>query len=133
MTFDWTDYLNLAKTLETDAKNHNPLGEAQMRSAISRAYYSAFNIAKDYLISIGKRFNGGAEVHRDIQIIFEDLSQQESDKNKKRNLAEISNELGILRSSRNKADYDKNVSGIDKKGEAAVIRAEKVYNLVRLL
>ena len=76
---------------------------------------------------------GGAEVHRDIQIIFEDLSQQESDKNKKRNLAEISNELGILRSSRNKADYDKNVSGIDKKGEAAVIRAEKVYNLVRLL
>lgn len=133
MTFEWADYLALAKTLKTNAKDQNFLREAQLRSAISRAYYSAFNTAKDYLISLGIRFNGSAEVHRDVQNKFENLSQSERDGTKRLNLVEISNALGVLRSSRNKADYEKTVSGIDKKGEAAVIRAEKVYNLIGLL
>ena len=130
MTFDWVDYLILAKTLQTNAKNQNSLREAMLRSAISRAYYSVFNIAKNYLISLGIRFDGSAEEHRIIQKKFEDLSQRESDGTKRLNLAEISNSLSVLRSFRNKADYETVVSGIDRKGEAAVIRAEKVYDLI---
>lgn len=39
MPFDWTDFLILAeKLLQSD-------GEAEQRSAISRAYYSIFNVA----------------------------------------------------------------------------------------
>lgn len=133
MTFDWVDYLTLAKIPREDANNPNSLREARLRSAISRAYYSAFNMAKDYLISLGNRFSGSAEVHREIQNIFEHLSENERDDNKRRNLVEISNELGVLRSSRNKADYDKIVLRIDKMAEAALIRAGRVYELIKSL
>ena len=43
MPFDWNEYLTLAEELR---KNN---GEAHQRSAISRGYYSAFNLAKCYL------------------------------------------------------------------------------------
>ena len=43
MPFDWANYLTLAIELrERD-------GEAELRTAISRAYYSAFHQARDYL------------------------------------------------------------------------------------
>jgi uncharacterized protein (UPF0332 family) len=43
MSFDWNHFLDVAKTL---AKAPD---EASQRSAISRAYYAAFNTAKRYL------------------------------------------------------------------------------------
>jgi uncharacterized protein (UPF0332 family) len=39
MPFNWVDYLQLAQTLASNAD------EASKRSAISRAYYSVFNLA----------------------------------------------------------------------------------------
>ncbi len=48
MTFDWSQYLNLAKEFlcqPTPPANQ----EAKMRSAISRAYYAAFISARNYL------------------------------------------------------------------------------------
>jgi uncharacterized protein (UPF0332 family) len=44
MAFGWEDYLSLANDLSKDQNN-----EAALRSAVSRAYYAAFNIAKDFL------------------------------------------------------------------------------------
>jgi uncharacterized protein (UPF0332 family) len=43
MAFEWEDYLVLAEDLSTDND------EAALRSAVSRAYYAAFNIARDFL------------------------------------------------------------------------------------
>jgi len=43
--FDWSNYLALAKDLSESSD------EAVLRSAISRAYYAAFNQAKDYCLS----------------------------------------------------------------------------------
>jgi uncharacterized protein (UPF0332 family) len=43
MSFEWLDYLGLARTLAGDA------GEACHRSAISRAYYAAFHVARRYV------------------------------------------------------------------------------------
>jgi hypothetical protein len=40
MAFDWHSYLALAKTLATATTD-----EASLRSAVSRSYYSAFNLA----------------------------------------------------------------------------------------
>jgi hypothetical protein len=42
--FDWSDYLTLAKQLATNAD------EASKRAAISRAYYAAFGLARNYVI-----------------------------------------------------------------------------------
>lgn len=133
MTFDWVDYLNLAVDLEKEATNGSSFGEAKRRTSISRAYYSSFNLAKNYLISNGETFNRSAEVHREIQFIFENLSMKERDCDRSKNLIKISNELGILRSARNKADYDNTVSGIDKLVQASLIRAQNVEALVKSL
>ena len=45
--FDWLDYLELAKHLSKSDK------EAALRSAISRAYYAAFNQVRAYCVSKG--------------------------------------------------------------------------------
>lgn len=42
--FDWHDYLEFAQRLHRDS-----LRGAELRSAISRSYYAAFNITRDYL------------------------------------------------------------------------------------
>ncbi len=133
MTFDWIDYLNLAVQLERDAKDDNSLVEAKHRTSISRAYYSSFNLAKKYLSENGETLSKGAEVHREVQSIFEALSSQERDENRKKKLIEISSELGILRSFRNKSDYDSTISGIDKLAEASIIRAQRLEALIREL
>jgi len=46
--FDWVDYLRFATSL---AQANDP-SEAEMRSAISRAYYAAFNVTRTYLILV---------------------------------------------------------------------------------
>jgi len=45
MAFDWIEYLNLATELSTHPD------EASQRTAVSRAYYFAYNIAKDRAIA----------------------------------------------------------------------------------
>ena len=62
MSFDWSEYLNLAKELANQAiapANQ----EAKLRTAISRSYYAAFINARNYLrdkegILIPKTGNG---------------------------------------------------------------------------
>jgi uncharacterized protein (UPF0332 family) len=51
MPFDWQDYFSLASTLN----NQEPgtLLEAKCRSAVSRAYYAAFCLAREKAVSKG--------------------------------------------------------------------------------
>ena len=46
MKFDWEEYFNLAQELAGTNE------EAKLRSAVSRAYYSAFCLARNYLRDI---------------------------------------------------------------------------------
>lgn len=47
MSFDWADFLTLADALVRDPNLPGP-EEASLRSAISRAYYAAFHIARNF-------------------------------------------------------------------------------------
>ncbi len=47
MAFEWEDYLILAEDLSNDEND-----EAALRCAVSRAYYAAFHIAKNFLNGI---------------------------------------------------------------------------------
>ncbi|MGB8346565.1 MAG: hypothetical protein WCD86_16890 [Ktedonobacteraceae bacterium] len=49
MSFDWLEYFDIAQELVTQAKNNSPHQEANLRVAISRAYYAVFNKARDHL------------------------------------------------------------------------------------
>lgn len=48
MSFDWSEYLNVAKEL-ADRATTPANQEAKLRAAISRAYYAAFINARNYL------------------------------------------------------------------------------------
>ena len=47
MSFDWVDFLTLADALVHDPNSPGP-EEASLRSAISRAYYAAFHVARNF-------------------------------------------------------------------------------------
>lgn len=50
MSFDWSQYLDIANELYKQAQNEpQPLQEAKYRASISRAYYAVFGKARDQL------------------------------------------------------------------------------------
>ena len=98
MSFDWTKYLTLAQEqVELSEKHENK--EALLRCAISRAYYSAFCNARNYLRDVEKVKGLGksSKVHQLVIDRFEDST----DTTKK----DIGAFLRRLREFRNRADY----------------------------
>ena len=63
MSFDWSDYLNVAREL-AGHPNVEPGEEARFRSAISRAYYTALCCARNHLIHKEARRDLESDVHR---------------------------------------------------------------------
>ena len=109
MSFDWKDYVYLAEELL------NRPEEAYLRSAISRAYYGVFCIARNRK---GCKEFTRANVHWEVINKY----KNSSDRNE-RNIGRI---LDNLRRSRNDADYneDKLISG--DLAERAVLLAKNV-------
>ena len=91
--FRWCDFLELAERLCKD--RHASLSEARHRTAVSRAYYAAFNICKDRAIIRGWQSRGQAVDHKDLK-----------DWLAKHNNRLLARKLDQLRISRNSADYD---------------------------
>ncbi len=92
MSFDWGEYLRLAKSL---ARTSN---EAELRSSISRAYYAVFNTARRIIVNKGLGYlpTWSHKDHKKVPEIFEKYLKA----------VEISEGLKRLRNYRNKADYD---------------------------
>jgi uncharacterized protein (UPF0332 family) len=88
--FDWEEYLDLAEDLLPNGPGYD--AEAEMRCAISRAYYAAFNIARievpDFLLS------ETGEDHRNVREYFEDQP------------GTVGRDLRRLHKRRKEADYD---------------------------
>ena len=106
MTFDWREYLTLAKELKDDSITNKNLINARLRTSISRIYYSVFHISKDYLTLSGEKFRQSADVHKKICDRLNELARNEIDETKQKQLSKISYYLEVLRILRNNADYD---------------------------
>ena len=104
MSFDWVEYLVLAKNLH---ESPQALGseEASCRSATSRAYYAAFHLALEFAESDGYAPSHSGEDHRGVPSYFRN---GESDKLRRR----VSNCLDRMRDGRRKADYERDLNGI---------------------
>jgi len=91
MSFDWKEYINLAKDLTLKS---NP-NQAELRTATSRIYYGAFGQCK-----ISKNFQlvRGSDIHERVI-----KSYKESEVSIE---ISIGNLLDNLRQRRNEADYD---------------------------
>lgn len=62
--FDWSQYFNLAKELSTRPE------EAALRSAISRAYYAAYNLAEIYCGENTIPITDSGNPHQDVWNAF---------------------------------------------------------------
>jgi hypothetical protein len=91
MTFDWNDYITLAEDLIK-----NKPGQAQLRSATSRAYYAAFIKCRNR--SPYNTVKGG-DVH------FKVISFYKREEGSREEFS-IGYNLDALRVKRNESDYD---------------------------
>lgn len=126
MSFNWSEYLTLAKEL-TSKSTTSPIQEAHLRSAISRAYYAAFCKARNHLIyKDGDLIPTGVNVHKHVADKFEgsgDATRQI-----------VGNLLHHLRSVRNLADYKDILYGnILGRTKAALTEAEEIIRLLSTL
>jgi uncharacterized protein (UPF0332 family) len=123
MSFDWAEYLALAKEL---IENPTIYPEARQRSAVSRAYYAAFNLAKNYLEQAEEQsLPKTADAHRYVAEYFR-LSDDPDQR-------EIGNNLARLRLFRNQADYTSSFPGLSAVAKRTVkIAAGVAANLKAL-
>ncbi|CVK17528.1 HEPN domain-containing protein [Sporomusa sphaeroides] len=97
-TFDWSNYLTFAQEICGKNNGQNPCQEAKMRCAISRAYYSAFCNARNFLKDNGVDLPDDAKVHEVVKSQF--------NKSANETYQQIGENLNRLRIARNKADYN---------------------------
>lgn len=100
MSFDWKEYLILAQFLQ----GNNEVvysEEAARRAAVSRAYYAAFCLARNYAsIKLGFDPKGRGEDHGNL------ISWYRVFETSNPSLSGISDNLDELRIWRNTCDYD---------------------------
>jgi uncharacterized protein (UPF0332 family) len=118
MSFKWVQYLQLAELL-----NENE-SEAAKRVAISRAYYAAFCMCRNFVRDKKELIpSGTADDHSLIANHFS------SSKDKKRQ--QIGALLKKLRIDRNSADYDDELTGFpDKMANLSIENAKKILELL---
>lgn len=97
MRFNWELYIDLANTLINVAKTQRTLEEAYLRSAMSRAYYGIFCIARNFLIRKGKTIPK-IDTHKFIRCEYQ-KSQNRVEK-------KIAKNLRRLWKERKDADYE---------------------------
>src|SRR5438128_1805721 len=106
MPFDWAEYLDLARFLLTKAGS-GATPEAAQRGSVSKAYYAAFNYARQYATN----FLGFVPRAR-----VEDRSQDHGRLRAhliQRRTRRVADTLHGLRNLRNDCDYVDDLSGVD--------------------
>jgi uncharacterized protein (UPF0332 family) len=88
------------------------VGAVECRVAISRAYYSAFNVAIDLLLAAGFTFFAKDDKHKAVARHL--LWCDEAD------VKRIGSVFDSFRAIRNHADYDMNYPGVERIGTAEI-------------
>lgn len=134
MSFDWSSYFTVAELPKqsADSETDVPLKEAHCRTAISRAYYFAFNIAFPRFLffwqSVPKQDRGNK--HQFLINRFTNY-QSQTDASKQTAYNNIGEKLDRLREYRNNADYD-DVLGErpDRRTRAALKLSQQIATLL---
>jgi uncharacterized protein (UPF0332 family) len=123
MSFDWSEYLDLAQELAGQATGPSSQ-EAKLRSAISRAYYAAFCSARNHLRDKERHtIPSGGEAHQYVQNQF----KKGGDKVRKK----VGENLNRLHIHRKKADYEDRVTKLPATTEYALKVAQRIVSNLR--
>lgn len=150
MSFNWYDYLVLAKSLQ-NFQNTGDIGEAFYRASISRAYYAVYGLSSNYLCNIEEdndlkfatKFHDEyarnhildtyKSFHSYVIKQFEnsdDILETEDIKEKKSEIAEA---LKGLKRRRTKADYREHIGNVESETEASIISADLIIENLKFL
>ncbi|MBX3276441.1 MAG: hypothetical protein KF868_00425 [Acidobacteria bacterium] len=110
MVFDWKEYFSLAEELSQRSD------EAARRSAISRAYYSAFNVARAHAESQGWPIQTSRDSHKVVWDAF-----------RSKGFGAVHLNGSRLRDKRRQADYEDNISRLPDLMDTALEEARKVF------
>jgi hypothetical protein len=128
MSFDWSEYLIVAKELASQAttstKTRNKI-KVILLNVINRAFSKARNHLRDIDGHPSKSLEQGGRTH---QIVI-DLFSQSNDIDRRL----IAQSLKDLRSARNKADYDDVVPHLSGLTMTVLLQSEQVLNLLKTL
>lgn len=108
--FNWRDYLGVARRLarRTD--------EASLRSAVSRAYYSAFCTARNHAATQGFQLTRTGRDHHLIQRFYSQSPATRS----------ISTDLNRLYSARTRCDYENTVNHLQNIVRLSLLQAQGI-------
>lgn len=97
-SFEWEGFQLLAEQLGADETKF--LREARHRTAVSRAYYAAFNAARVFVEArrLAPPFSTGAQAHGEVIDLFRSSNEE--------SWQIVGRMLRELRRERNSADYD---------------------------
>lgn len=125
MIFDWSEYLNLAQELVSVA-NTSANKEAKLRSAISRAYYTAFIKARNHLREREKLLiPRTGDAHKYVSNQFECSSDAVRQS--------LGKKLMRLRDFRRQADYVDTFPGLSGIARIAIRLSEEVISALNSL
>jgi uncharacterized protein (UPF0332 family) len=127
MKFDWSEYFNLAQELAGTSE------EAKLRSAVSRAYYSVFCLARNYWRDIQQDPRLSRNKTYDIndhQYVAEEFIHNRS---KSQTMIEIGKDLTRLRKMRNKADYEDTFYNLQREAITALMLAQNISSALNEL
>ncbi|CBN56323.1 MULTISPECIES: HEPN domain-containing protein [Kamptonema] len=127
MRFNWSEYFNLAQELAAISSTNSAANqEAKLRSAVSRAYYAVFCLARNYLrdveqdprLSSNKTYDINDHQYVAEEFIFNQLKSQK--------ITEIGRDLTRLRKMRNKADYEDTIFNLQTEVKKALNLAQNI-------
>jgi len=130
--FDWEEYLKLANELSLTPNAPAACREAKQRCSISRAYYSAFAIARNFLRDVHKVTIPVDKVHSFVWRKFEKPPKKGSSKNVQ-NYSRVGILLGRLRDYRRKADYEDVIGDCNKLNIASLSDANQACGLLDII
>jgi uncharacterized protein (UPF0332 family) len=122
MSFDWRNYLVLAKVLHGNC-NTISHEEACLRAAVSRAYYAAFCTARN--LACNKGSLSLSNTGQDHKLVM-DHYRKDPDLDRRR----VGSELKRLRDLRNLADYQNTVTDVEGSVQNAIDASQEVIDLL---
>jgi uncharacterized protein (UPF0332 family) len=129
MPFNWKHFLTVADYLRTNSDNISQIDrEAAFRTAISRAYYAAYNTAKDYAENnLGGVMIFGPESHDNLINTFKYF------KNDNQSYGSIALNLGRMKVHRVDADYKQRFKNNQKSSYVAHLAVNFSDNIINEL
>jgi uncharacterized protein (UPF0332 family) len=128
MSYNWTDYYELAKQLGARAEiTGEELSEALFRSAVSRAYYAAYNLSLNYAKNLGYEYSNQRGRHEDLIKFFGDRGDADS--------KIIALRLESCRDSRTIVDYHTEIPddyhSLNRIKDMTIAKVEDVFGLLK--